>query len=298
MADEQRPHDADCLHRFLFEEIPVRGELVHLDQAWLQVVANEDYPPAVRAALGEALAASVLLAATLKFDGMLTLQLTGDGPMHLLVVQCSSDREVRGLAKWRGQTDDKDLRALAGDGRVIITIETGRDNERYQGIVPIAGESLATSLEHYFENSIQLPTRLWLATNGRIAAGMLLQRLPDTWGEQAEAAWEHVQILAQTLSTSELRDLHDSDILRRLFNQDDLLLFDAQPVKFRCSCTRDRVESTLRMLGREEISTLVEEEGQVEVRCEFCNRAYHFDTVDVEGLFSGLAPSDAPPTLH
>lgn len=298
MTDDPRARDADCLHRFLFEELPVRGELVHLDKAWLQVAANEDYPPAIRRALGEALAASVLLAATLKFDGMLTLQLIGDGPMHLLVVQCSSDREIRGLAKWRGETGDKDLRALAGDGRVIITIETGRENERYQGIVPIVGGNLAASLEHYFANSVQVPTRLWLATSGQIAAGMLLQRLPDSWGEQAEAAWDHVQILAQTLSDSELRDLQDSDILRRLFNQDDLLLFDAQPVKFRCSCNRDRVESTLRMLGREEISTLAEEEGRVEVRCEFCNQAYHFDTVDVEQLFSDLAPPAAPPTLH
>ena len=298
MADGQQRRDADCLHRFLFEHLPVRGELVHLDRAWLEVVATADYPAPIQAALGEALAASVLLAATLKFDGMLTLQLTGDGPMHLLVVQCSGNREVRGLAKWRGDIGDGNLRTLAGTGRLVITIETGREQERYQGIVPITGSSLAASLEHYFENSVQLPTRLWLATSSRGAAGMLLQRLPDSWGEEAETAWEHVQILAETLSSSELRDLTDRDILRRLFNEDDLRLLDAQPVRFRCSCDKQRVETTLRMLGREEITALAEEEGQVEVRCEFCNRAYRFDVVDVRGLFSDLTSPPTPPTIH
>ncbi|MGD8976297.1 MAG: Hsp33 family molecular chaperone HslO [Gammaproteobacteria bacterium] len=298
MAEARSINDSDCLHRFLFEHMPVRGELVHLDESWQQIAGQADYPPAIRRALGEALAAAVLLASTLKFDGKLTMQLAGDGPMHLLVVQCTSQQEIRGLAKWRGDAPEGDLRNLAGEGRVAITIETGRDQESYQGIVPITGGSLAESLETYFSNSVQLPTRLWLATGPNGAAGMMLQRLPDSWGDEAERAWEHLQVLADTLSRDELRHLADRDILRRLFHQDDLRLFDAEPVRFRCSCSQARVESTLRMLGRDEITDLLREEGRVEVRCEFCNRAYRFDAVDAESLFVDLPADSDPQVLH
>lgn len=298
MVESRGLNDADCLHRFLFEHMPVRGELVHLDESWQQITAQADYPPAIRRALGEALAAAVLLASTLKFEGKLTLQLSGDGPMHLLVVQCTNQQEIRGLAKWRGEAPEGDLRSLSGEGRVAITIETGQGQESYQGIVPITGASLAESLETYFQNSVQVPTRLWLATGANGAAGMMLQRLPDSWGDQAEHAWEHLQVLADTLSRDELRHLTDRDILRRLFHQDDLRLFEAQPVRFCCSCSQGRVESTLRMLGRDEITELLREEGWVEVRCEFCNRAYRFDAVDAESLFIDVPPGSGPEVLH
>ncbi len=293
--------DTDTLRKFVFEHLPVRGELVHLDDAWRQVLENGDYPAEIRAILGEALAASVLLASCLKFDGLLTLQLRGDGPMHLLVVQCSHRREVRGLAKWRGELPGGGLQALAGSGRLSITIESGRERQRYQGIVPVVGDSLADSLESYFRQSVQVPTRLWLSSDARGAAGMLLQRVPDAWGEEAEAAWQHVQALADTLSRDELVDLQDETILRRLFSADDLRLFEPGSVGFRCSCERARVETTLRMLGREELAKLLEDAGQIEVRCEFCNASYCFDDAQVSGIF-GSAPStsdtDSPPILH
>ncbi|MGB5211381.1 MAG: Hsp33 family molecular chaperone HslO [Gammaproteobacteria bacterium] len=298
MADPRSLDDSDCLHRFLFEALPVRGELVHLDQCWQEIAGQADYPPAVRRALGEALAAAVLLTSTLKFDGKLTLQLAGDGPMHLLVVQCTSQHEVRGLAKWSGEAPEGDLRSLAGEGRVAITIEAGEEKDSYQGIVPITGATLAESLEGYFQRSVQLPTRLWLTSGANGTAGMLLQRVPDSWGEEAEAAWQHVQVLADTLSQDELRKLTDRDILRRLFHQDDLRLFEPQPVQFRCSCSQARVEGTLRMLGREEIVGLLEEQPQIEVRCEFCNHAYRFDAVDAQSLFVDLPPDSGPSLLH
>jgi molecular chaperone Hsp33 len=298
MVDRRGVNDSDCLHRFLFEKLPVRGELVHLDKCWQEITSHADYPPAIRGVLGEALAAAVLLTSTLKFEGKLTLQLVGDGPMNLLVVQCTSEHEVRGLAKWRGAAPAGDLRSLAGEGRVAITIETGDEKDSYQGIVPITGATLAESLESYFQRSVQLPTRLWLTSGAGGTAGMLLQRVPDAWGEDAEKAWQHVQVLADTLSRDELRQLTDRDILRRLFHQDDLRLFEPQPVRFRCSCSQTRVEGTLKMLGREEIAGLLEEQAQIEVRCEFCNHAYLFDAVDAQSLFIDLPPDSNPPLLH
>jgi len=291
-------HDADRLRKFLFEHLPVRGELVHLDQAWQQVLDNGDYPPPIRVLLGEALAASVLLASTLKFDGLLTLQLTGDGPMHLLVAQCSSHQQVRGLAKWRGEVADAGLKTLAGSGRLSIGVDVGKEGERYQGIVPITGDSLAESLETYFDQSVQVPTRLWLESGRQAASGMLLQRLPEAYGDQAELAWEHVQALADTLSGDELAELQDEDILRRLFSEDDLRMFDPTPVVFRCSCSQGRVETTLKMLGREELDELIAEQGRVDVRCEFCNRLYRFDPVDAAGLFVEVPADPGFGILH
>lgn len=293
--------EPDCLQRFLFEDLHVRGELVHLDDAWRQVLENHAYPPAVRQVLGEAMAASVLLVSTLKFDGMLTLQIQGDGPMSLVVVQCSSQRQVRGVAKWEGSDPEGTFSELTGDGRLAITIERADAQDRYQGIVPLAGDTLSACLDAYFQGSAQVPTRLWLAATDRSVAGMLLQRLPGT--EQADAQeddddWRRLQLLAETVSVGEMLGLPGRHLLSRLFAEDDLRLFEEERVVFSCSCSSDRVAATLRMLGRDEISALIEEDGRVEVRCEFCNKAYGFDAVDAEALFAGLPPSDESPTVH
>jgi molecular chaperone Hsp33 len=293
--------EVDSLRRFIFEGLQVRGEIVRLDAAWRQVLEHQDYPPAVRAVLGEALAATVLLASTLKFDGTLTLQLQGDGPMYLLVAQCTNQGAVRGLAKWEGDTGGLSLAALAGDARLAITIERGAGKDRYQGIVPVAGESLADCLDHYFAGSIQVPTRLWLATGAERSAGMLLQRLPESVPGRRESEdddWERLLALAGTLRAEELLGLGHRELLGRLFAEDDVRLFGEAPVTFACSCDRERVATTLRMLGRAEIGQLIAERGLVEVRCEFCNRPYRFDPVDAEALFADTPPPDGPAILH
>lgn len=292
---------SDSLRRFLFEGLQVRGELVRLDDAWRQVLEHQQYPPAVRTVLGEALAATVLLASTLKFDGMLTLQLQGDGPMHLLVAQCTSGGAVRGLAKWDGDAPAGDLPALTGDARLAITIERGAGKDRYQGIVPVSGSSLAACLDNYFAGSVQVPTRLWLATGGERSAGLLLQRLPESVPGRREAEdddWDRLLALAATLRDEELLDLEHEQLLGRLFAEDDVRLFQEQPIAFACSCDRERVATTLRLLGHAEIAGLIEERGLVEVRCEFCNRPYRFDAVDAEALFADTPPAEGPPTLH
>lgn len=294
---------SDVLRRFLFEDFPVRGEIVRLEDSWREVIKRHDYPPAVRAVLGEALAAAVLLASTLKFEGMLTLQLQGDGDLHLLVAQCGSDLSVRGLAKWKGESPSGSFAELTGAGRLAITIENRKTAERYQGIVLADADTLAGALEGYFANSEQLPTRLWLAADDHRVAGMLLQQLPGDGDAPTadEDAWERTGLLAATLTREELLGLHDRDVLRRLFHEEDLRLTDADPVVFSCSCNAGRVESALKLLGREELEDLLASEGVIQVRCEFCNRGYELDAVDVERLLAteeGEAPPPPSRTLH
>jgi molecular chaperone Hsp33 len=231
-------HDRDTLHRFLFERYPIRGHLVHLDAAWRALIEHRHYPDTIRETLGEAVVASLLLAATIKFEGVLSLQLQGDGPVHLLLVQCTSGLGVRGLARYRDLdiTDDFRIRDLIGAGNLTVTLETDDGAQRYQGIVPIEGERLADSLQAYFQNSEQLPTRLWLHTDAQGASGMLLQKLPGTSSVAAadaaaiEDAWRRVQLIGDTLTPEELRTLEDAEILHRLFNEDDLRLFEPSPV--------------------------------------------------------------------
>jgi molecular chaperone Hsp33 len=302
-------HDRDCLHRFVFEHYPIRGHLVHLDAAWRALIDHREYPNAIRGALGEAVAASLLLAATIKFDGVLSLQLRGDGFVHLMLAQCTSGLGVRGLARYQepaggpGEGEPQTgINDLIGAGNLTVTLETDDGAQRYQGIVPISGARLADSLQIYFENSEQLPTRLWLYADGHGASGMLLQRLPGGAARADAAAvddaWRRVQLIGDTLTSEELRTLTDAQILHRLFNEDDLRLFEPSPVYFRCRCSRERVAGMLQGLGEDETRAILAERGEVEVRCDFCNRAYVFDAVDVERIFNPGASSHGGTTIH
>jgi molecular chaperone Hsp33 len=306
-------HDPDCMHRFVFEHFPIRGHLVHLDAAWRALIEHRDYPEGIRDLLGEAVAASILLAATIKFDGVLSLQLQGDGFVHLLLAQCTSGLGVRGLARYQEDAEHPAAATAAGPrvadligaGNLTVTLQTDEGAQRYQGVVPITGERLAESLQGYFENSEQLPTRLWLYADAQGASGMLLQRLPGEGGggspaadAEVDDAWRRVQLIGDTLTREELRTLSDLEILRRLFNEDDLRLFEPSPVYFRCRCSRERVAGMLQGLGEVETRAVLAERGEVEVRCDFCNRAYVFDAVDVERLFNAGASSDGGGRVH
>jgi molecular chaperone Hsp33 len=305
-------HDRDCLHRFLFEQYPIRGHLVHLDAAWRALIEHREYPAAIRDALGEAVAASLLLAATVKFEGVLSMQLRGDGPVHLMLVQCTDGLGVRGLARYRegdyaalnpgaGRIAD-----LIGTGNLTVSLETDDGSRRYEGIVPIGGERLGESLQIYFENSEQLPTRLWLYADASGASGMLLQKLPVSHPPGADPAaaaavddaWRRVQLIGGTLTAEELRTLGDAEILHRLFNEDDVRLFEPAPVYFRCRCSRERVSGMLQGLGEAETRSVLAERGEVEVRCDFCNRAYVFDAVDVAQIFNAGVSSGSGRSLH
>ncbi len=295
----------DLLHRFLFERLPVRGHLVRLDASWRAAVEHHEYPQSVGAALGEAMAASVLMAGALKFEGRLSLQFEGPGPVRLMLAQCTHRHAIRGVARHDElPAGESAAGGLFGGGQLAVTIEQQEGGDRYQGVVPLVAAQLADCLEQYFERSEQLPSRMMLAATPDRTAGLLLQRVAvSTAGlaenlVEADDAWRRIGLLAGTVSTRELLDTPCRELLGRLFPEDDIRLFEGTPVFFQCSCSRERVAGILQALGGEEVQALLRERGDVEVRCEFCNRAWRFDAVDVAGLFSAGAPQQTPPGLH
>jgi molecular chaperone Hsp33 len=275
--------DSDTLRRFVFEGAGVRGALVHLEASWQAVLERHPYPRAVQAPFGQSLAAVMLLSSTIKFDGALILQVEAEGPLRTLVAQATDQRTLRGLARWEGEVPEgASLADAFGAGRLVLTA-SAPGGERYQGVVALEGASLAGALESYFAQSEQLPTRLWLAADGKRAAGLLLQRLPGATGD--EDAWPRAALLADTLRDAELLQLGAEALLRRLFNEETVRLFEPEPVAFRCGCSRERVEGLLRALGRAEVDEALAAQDAIEVTCEFCNRLYRVDRVEAELLF-------------
>ncbi|KAA6186572.1 Hsp33 family molecular chaperone HslO [Thiohalocapsa marina] len=286
----------DNLHRFVFERLGVRGELAYLDATWQAVLERHPYPAPVQRPLGEALAGTLLLTATLKFEGSLILQIQGDGPIRSLVAQATHGRTVRGLARWHDPVTEGTLAQQFGDGRLVLTLDP-LQGERYQGIVPLEGDGIGAAIEAYFAGSEQLPTRLWLAVDGQRAVGLMLQQMPGPHAD--EDGWNRTTLLADTVEERELLQLPVTDLLRRLFHEEDVRLFEPEPVAFRCSCSRTRIADTLRALGPGEVDAIIAERGHVNVTCEFCNRDYSFDPVDARELFTNaVVPSDASTLQH
>lgn len=288
----------DSLSRFLFEHLPLRGEIVRLDDVWQHVIDRHDYPPILRDMMGELCAAAVLLAATLKLDGSMVLQVHGKGAVKLLVVECSGDLELRATAKWEGDLTQGRLQDLVGDGRFVITLDPKDGGQAYQGIVPLEGDSIADILQGYMTRSEQLETRLWLAADGTSAGGMLLQKLPEQGETDDEDAWGRATKLADTLKPEELLDLPAAELVHRLYHEEDIRMFEAQPVVFRCTCSRENVANMLRMIGREEVDEILAEREEIEVHCEFCNERYVFDKVDADAVFVEVPAVTASKTLH
>jgi molecular chaperone Hsp33 len=277
----------NTLHRYLFEDLSVRGELVQLDDAYQQIISSKEYPIAVQNLLGELLVATTLLTATLKFEGSITLQLQGDGPVSLVVINGDNNQKVRGVARYDGEiADDAGLHEALGKGHLVITI-TPSKGERYQGVVALEGDNLSQCLEAYFERSEQLKTRLWIRlgdVNGKAhAAGMLLQVMPD--GTGSEDDFEHLEQLTDTVKNEELFTLAAEDLLYRLYNQESVKLFDPQSVEFFCGCSRDRSGAAIITINREEINDIISQEGKVSLHCDYCGTTYNFDSVDVANLF-------------
>lgn len=287
----------DTLLRFLFEHAAIRGEIVHLDATWRCVTERHTYPPTVRLLLGEMMAAAALLSATLKYKGSLIMQVQGSGPVPLLVVEATSERTLRGMAQWSGETGGLPFQRLVGQGRFVITIDPRESGQRYQGIVDLDGDSLSDVLENYLKRSEQLESRLWLAADDNRAAGMLLQKMPEGQSDDADL-WERAAILGSTLKPDELLGLPAGEIIRRLYHEEDLRVFEKEPWHFQCSCSKERVVNVLRMLGYNEVRSILEERGCVDVDCEFCNKHYRFDKVDAEQLFAAEIASSISPTRH
>jgi len=289
---------SDSLQRFMFEHAAVRGEIIHLEATWKAVMDRRDYPLALRTVLGEMMAAAALLSATLKFSGSLIMQIQGGGPVRLLVVECGADLTMRAMAHWDGDlADDADLSGLVGEGRFVITIDPKKGRQTYQGIVDLEGGSVAAVLENYMQRSAQLDTRIWLAADGHGAGGLLLQKMPDS-PEADTDAWNRATHLGATVKRRELLDLPAREIIHRLFHEEDIRLFDSSPVHFGCTCSRDRVANTLRMLGHDEVRSLLDETGYIEADCEFCNQHYVFDAVDTAQIFVSDIVDPVGPTRH
>ncbi len=276
----------DSKRRFLFEEMDLRGEVVHLDRTLGDIADVHSYPPGVQKLLGEFIAASVLLASTLKFRGGLTVQARSDREIPLIMAECSSDLSVRAIARGADEAMSSSFSELIGGGQLVLTVTPDRGN-RYQGIVPLQGTSLAESIDAYFSQSEQLQTRLYLASNGTAAAGLLLQQLPaqvEKDAQQRDANWQRIAVLADTLTGSEMLDVPEAELLHRLFHEETVRLFDQEEVRFRCSCSRDRTLAALATLGEQEIREILDEQGAVTMDCEFCNQRYVFTESDLSGL--------------
>lgn len=314
----------DTFKKYLMADHSARIQAVNLEAAWQTGLAHQTYPACIQRLLGELSAAAILLATNIKFHGSLVLQLQGDGPVSLIVVECTSDLTFRATVSLRDPElvpATGTLRSLLnanGAGRFTVLLDPGRDTNMapYQGIVPMDGDTVAEVLEAYMRNSEQLDTRLWLAADGRKAAGLLLQRLPDAGGiatddsqaaagaipgseaESRAESWNRIVHLAATLSGPELLDVDSDTIIRRLFWQENLVELDNSTVRWHCPCTRNRVANMLRMLGRDEIESLLAERGKVSVSCNFCGKPYEFDAVDCAALFIENISDRGSQSLH
>ena len=302
------------LYKFIFEGLPVRGMIVRLSEGWQEVLrrreaASDSFPTPVRCLLGEMAAAATLMQSNIKFNGALVLQVFGDGPVKLAVAEVQPDLAFRVTAKVVGEVPaDARLEAMLnvhGQGRCAITLDP-KDKQpgqqAYQGVVPLHGDQreplqqLSEVLEHYMLQSEQLDTRLILAADGRVAAGLLIQRLPvegsGNLGTRNEdeiglnEAFNRIATLAATLTREELLALDPQAVLHRLFWEEQVRLFEPHQPRFACTCSRERVGKMLESLGREEVDGIVIEQGRVEIGCDFCGTKYHFDAVDVGELFT------------
>lgn len=276
----------DNLTRFLFEEDAVRGELVTLNQTYQAILENHDYPPAVQHLLGELLVTTSLLTATLKFEGNITVQLQGDGPLSLAVINGNNHQQMRGIARVNGEIKpDSTLKEMLGNGYMVITISPDK-GERYQGIVGLESDTLAGCIENYFQQSEQLPTKLFIHIgeyqNQKMAAGILLQILPSA--ENGYDSFVHLTTLTETIKAEELFSLTTEDVLYRLYHQERVRLFEEQPVVFHCGCSRERCEGSLLTLPAEEIDSILAEEGNIDMHCDYCGTHYVFDSVDIAQL--------------
>jgi len=293
----------DQLLRFSVAPGHVRGIHVSLDEGWRTVLTQADYPEPVAILLGEALVATTMMVATLKFDGRLIMQLRGDGPLSMLVVQARSDRSYRALARWEGEVSGTSLTELTGEGQLALTIEPSR-GERYQSLVPLGGERLADALTSYFEQSEQLPTRFVLAADAQRAAGLMVQRMPGEGGKAGSSSrddWERVDALTATLGGEELLALEAEQALYRLFHEERLDGLEQVGLRFHCGCSRQKVGEMIASLGAEEAQAALDDEeatGVIRVDCDFCGSRYEFDAVDVAQIFAAEGGVQGGPARH
>lgn len=272
------------IQTFVLEDSGIRGAIVRLTETWQQVVAAHEYPPAVRSLLGETVVSTLLLASGLKSTPRVSLQLQGEGRLKLLLVQCTDGERVRGMASFE---PGDEAAPLLGGGRLVVNLDTGKPNGFFQGIVPMTSAKLDECLEAYFAQSEQLETRLVLRSDERSVAGLLLQTMPGHGEEAPAGAFEAAAACATTVSAGELTALSAEELLPKLFAGQSIRLFASRPVAHDCRCTPERLAGVVRMLGADEAKSLLAEQGHVELKCEFCNRAFRYDDAQVDAIMRG-----------
>lgn len=274
----------DLLHPFIFDQSAVRGNHVQLDQSLFTALEHQTLPPALKKVIGEFTAASVLLTATLKMQGKLILQLQSQGSLQLLVVECTSGLNIRATAKVSGELHGDNLTDWLAQGQLVITLMP-EEGEPYQGIVPLEGDNIASMLENYMLRSQQIDTRLWLTAEGDRAAGLLLQKLPQQQEHDLDC-WNRVQHLAGTVTDQEFLNLDAVTLLQRLFVEEEVRLFSGREVQAFCSCSHSNVTNMLQMLGLAEVRSIIEEQGSVDIQCDFCHKHYVVDEEEALALFN------------
>ena len=284
--------EMDTLQRFMFEHASIRGEIIRLGETYTTILNQHPYPPQVKHLLGEALMSCVLLAGSLQFEGEISLQFHGDKRLPLLLVQCDNALHVRAFAKYQENNPDNnqaiDYTSAFLEGKMALVINQYNQTQTYQSVVPLRSISMAENLMHYFAQSEQITTRVWLAADGTHAAGMLLQLMPSQDGQDAlqrEQFWEYAVLLGETIKDDELLTLDNQTILHRLYHETELRLYPARSVSFRCRCNIDKMKQVLTVLGQEDVQHLLKEKGEVSVNCDFCNKNYIFDSIDITMLF-------------
>lgn len=283
---------SNYVQRFLLENLDIRGAVVHLDSVWQQMLSGRNYPQPVIQLVGEMSATTLLLSDNLKQNGRLTIQLNGSGPVSMLVIDCNESLHIRGMAKCIQQIEPQPVPELLGHGQLLLTLDMPSMRESYQSIVPLNGASITEIFEYYFKQSEQLPSRLFLVTTNQTIFGLLLQKLP-TADQQDPDGWVRAEALAATVNDHALWHLAAEEILTRLFYEETIRIFDAQTVHYGCHEDPAKIYAMLRLLGRQEVDSILKEFGEVIINDDICNREYRLDALTIDAIFR-----EAGPTIH
>lgn len=275
----------DSLQRFMFEHASIRGEIVHLQETYQTILKQQAYPPMVKYLLGEALMSCALLTGSIQFEGEISIQFHGDARLPLLLVQCDHHLNIRGFAKFAPNHNTEAYAQAFLQGKMSLMINQYHQVQAYQSVVPLISTSMSENLMHYFAQSEQIATRVWLATNENHAAGILLQLMPTDNSEQRETFWEYAVQLGDTITEEELLQLENETILHRLYHETQLRIFPERKIRFQCRCNLEKMKQVLTVLGEKDIQALIQERGQVDIHCDFCNQKYVFDPIDITLLF-------------
>lgn len=280
------------VQRFLLEDLNIRGAVVHVESVWQQMLENRKYPEPVMQLLGELSATTLLLGDNLKQSGRLTVQLKGDGPVSMLVIDCDENLRLRGMAKYAPNVAARPVPDLLGHGQLVMTLDMHSMREAYQSIVPLDGDTVGEIFEHYFKQSEQLPSRLFLTTSDNAISGILLQKLPSADACDPDG-WTRIEALAATTHDEALFRLTAEEILSRLFLEETIRVFDSQSVSYGCHQDPSKIYNMLQLLGREEVDAILRESGEVVVHDDICNREYRLDALTIDAIFR-----KAGPTIH